>query len=129
MISVEQVAACGVVPVVVLEDESQAVPTAKALLAGVPAELIDTCNVVSAEVAEAMARGTRERLGVDIAVSATGLAGPGGGTPERPVGTVYLGLSTREKTWHIPLRLTGDRMRIRTLAVKHALDAVRRAAR
>jgi nicotinamide-nucleotide amidase len=102
---------------------------AKTLLAGVPAELIDTCNVVSAEVAEAMARGTRERLGVDIAVSATGLAGPGGGTPERPVGTVYLGLSTREKTWHIPLRLTGDRMRIRTLAVKHALDAVRRAAR
>ena len=101
---------------------------AKTLLAGVPAELIDTYDVVSAEVAAAMAEGARERLGVDIAVSATGLAGPGGGTPERPVGTVFLGLATAEKTWTVPLHLSGDRARIRELTVKHALDALRRAA-
>ena len=72
-----------------------------------------------------MARGARERLGEDIAVSATGLAGPDGGTPERPVGTVYLGVSTAERTYPIRLALTGNRERIRTLAMKHALNAVR----
>lgn len=97
----------------------------KTLLAGVPAELIEEKNVVSAEVAMAMAEGTRRALGTDIAVSATGLAGPGGGTPERPVGTVFLGVSTQEKTFAIPLRLTGDRDRIRTLAMKNAVNAVR----
>lgn len=101
---------------------------AKTMLAGVPAELIERCNVVSAEVACAMAEGVRERLGVDIAVSATGLAGPGGGTPERPVGTVFLGLSTAAGTHAIPLHLTGNRARIRTLTVKNALNALRLAA-
>ena len=97
----------------------------KTVLLGVPAEVIEEHDVVSAEVACAMAQGARERLGVDIAVSATGLAGPDGGTPERPVGTVYLGLSTKEKTWSIRLQLTGNRERIRTLAMKHALNALR----
>lgn len=99
---------------------------AKTILAGVPAETIDAYDVVSAEVAVAMAQGARERLGVDIAVSATGLAGPGGGTPERPVGTVFLGISTADGTYPIALHLHGSRARIRTLTVKHALDAVRR---
>lgn len=98
---------------------------AKTLLAGVPAETIEQCNVVSAEVACAMAEGTRTRMGVDIAVSATGLAGPGGGTSERPVGTVFVGISTAERTFALPLRLTGSRSRIRTLTVKHALNAIR----
>lgn len=97
----------------------------KTLLAGVPADVIEEHDVVSAEVAIAMAKGTRERIGVDIAVSATGLAGPGGGTPERPVGTVFLGVSTAEGTYAIPLHLTGDRPRIRTLAMKHAVNALR----
>ncbi len=101
---------------------------AKELLAGVSGQLIDQYNVVSAQVARSMAEGTRRKLGVDIAVSATGLAGPGGGTPERPVGTVFVGLSTRERTWALALHLTGSRERIRTLTVKHALDAVRREA-
>ena len=101
---------------------------AKTMLAGVPAELIERYNVVSAEVAEAMAWGARERLNVDIAVSATGLAGPGGGTPERPVGTVFLGISTAEKTYAIPLHLNGSRMRIRMLTMKNAISAVRREA-
>ena len=95
------------------------------MLLGVPAEMIDQYNVVSAEVARAMAQGARERLGVDIAVSATGLAGPGGGTPERPVGTVFLGIATAQGVYDIPLHLTGSRARIRTLTMKHALNAVR----
>lgn len=100
----------------------------KTLLAGVPAELIAEKDVVSAEVACAMAVGTRTRLGVDIAVSATGLAGPDGGTADKPVGTVFVGVSTREMTRAIPLALTGNRTRIRTLATKHALNALRREA-
>ena len=99
---------------------------AKTMLLGVPADMIDQYDVVSAEVAVAMARGARENLGVDIAVSATGLAGPGGGTPERPVGTVFLGISTAEHTYPIALHLTGSRERIRTLTMKNALNAVRR---
>lgn len=100
----------------------------KTLLAGVPAQVIEEHDVVSAEVAMAMAQGTRERIGVDIAVSATGLAGPGGGTPEKPVGTVFVGVSTAKGTYAIPLHLTGDRARIRTLTVKHAINALRTEA-
>ena len=97
----------------------------KTLLADVPAELIEKHDVVSAEVAIAMAGGTREKLGVDAAVSATGLAGPGGGTPDKPVGTVFVGVSTAAGTYAIPLQLTGDRSRIRTLTVKNAINALR----
>ena len=97
----------------------------KTELLGVPAEVIEKYNVVSAEVAAAMAEGARARLGVDIAVSATGLAGPGGGTPERPVGTVFVGICSPLGTRTLPLRLSGDRPRIRELTVKHALNAVR----
>lgn len=100
----------------------------KTVLAGVPAETIERCDVVSAEVAMGMAQGVRNVLGVDIAVSATGLAGPGGGTEERPVGTVFLGIATAEGVRAIPLHLSGNRERIRTLAMKNALDAVRREA-
>ena len=99
---------------------------AKTMLAGVPADMIEKYNVVSAEVAAAMATGVRERLDVDIAVSATGLAGPGGGTEEIPVGTVFLGIATRGGVRTIPLHLSGSRARIRELSMKHALDAVRR---
>ena len=97
----------------------------KTVLLDVPADVIEEYDVVSAEVAMGMAKGAREKLGVDIAVSATGLAGPDGGTPERPVGTVYLGISTAEGTYPIRLSLTGNRDRIRTLAMKNAINAVR----
>lgn len=100
----------------------------KTLLADVPAELIEQHGVVSAEVAKAMAWGVRKRLGVDVAVSATGLAGPDGGTPEKPVGTVFIGVSTARGTRVIPLALSGSRIRIRTLAMKHAVNALRREA-
>ena len=97
----------------------------KTLLAGVPEETIVQHDVVSAEVALAMAEGARARLGVDIAVSATGLAGPGGGTPEKPVGTVFLGVATERGSRAIPLHLTGDRGQIRRLTVQHALHILR----
>lgn len=101
---------------------------AKEMLAGVPGKMIEEYNVVSAEVAMAMAKGAREKLDTDIAVSATGLAGPNGGEPGRPVGTVFLAIATRDNCYSIPLHLTGSRERIRTLSMKHALAAVRKEA-
>ena len=67
---------------------------AKATLLDVPSELMESYGAVSPEVAAAMARGARARLGADISISATGVAGPSGGSAEKPVGLVYLGLAT-----------------------------------
>lgn len=67
---------------------------AKTEILGVDAGLIEAHGAVSPEVAEAMARRARERFGADLAVSTTGIAGPTGGTPEKPVGLVYLGLAS-----------------------------------
>lgn len=100
----------------------------KPLLAGVPAQVIEQQGVVSADVARAMAEGTRIRLGVDVAVSATGLAGPDGGTPDCPVGTVYIGVSTATQTHAIHLVLTGDRASVRRQAVERAIEAICQAA-
>lgn len=97
----------------------------KTLLADVPADLIEIHGVVSAEVAAAMAEGTRRRLGTDVAVSATGLAGPDGGTEEKPVGTVFVGIATEKGVRTLHLRLHGNRDRIRTVTMKHAVNAIR----
>ena len=69
--------------------------TARSIL-GVPPGLLEAHGAVSAEVAEAMARGVRGRFGAGIGLAVTGIAGPGGGTPEKPVGLVYLGLATAD---------------------------------
>jgi nicotinamide-nucleotide amidase len=78
---------------------------------GVPAEVLERHGAVSAETAAAMAQGARERLGADIAVAVTGIAGPGGGTPEKPVGLVYVhaagpdGERTADFSWTSDLHL------------------------
>ncbi len=93
---------------------------------GVPVELIEAHGAVSAEVAEAMARGARERLGVDVAVSVTGIAGPGGGTEEKPVGLVYFHAVTPTASEGSFFSFPGDRESIRRRSVVGALHLVRR---
>ena len=93
---------------------------------GVAAELIDEHGAVSAQVAEAMARGARERLGVDVAVSVTGVAGPGGGTEEKPVGLVYFHAETPDGGHGSQFNFPGDRESIRRRSVVASLHLVRR---
>jgi len=89
---------------------------------GVPAALIERCGAVSAEVAEAMAQGAIEKSRADIAVSATGIAGPGGGSTEKPVGLVFLGIGTRAgAVFHQRIQFKGSRDEVRLLSVKEAL--------
>ena len=97
---------------------------AKMRTLGVKAETLEKYDAVSRETALEMAEGARRRADADYAVSVTGLAGPGGGTPEKPVGTVWLGLSTRNGTQARLLQLHGNRERIRTLAALHAMHWV-----
>ena len=92
----------------------------------VPAELIEQHGAVSAEVAAAMARGARARLGADVAVSVTGIAGPGGGTPEKPVGLVYLYAEGPDGGLGREFSFPGDRGSIRSRSVVGALHLVRR---
>ena len=96
-------------------------PRVKRELLGVPQSVIDGPGVVSEPCARQMAEGARQTLGVDIAVSATGLAGPGGGTAETPVGTVYLGCATAAQTRVVRHTLTGDRQAVRAQSVEAAL--------
>lgn len=95
-------------------------------LAGVEPGLIAAKGVVSAEVAEAMARGVRARLGTTWAVSVTGYAGPGGGDAREPVGAVYIGVDGPDGTTHVRHLFQGGRERVRQFAVGMALDALRR---
>ncbi len=92
----------------------------------VPAELIKAKGAVSAEVACALAEGIRRRTGSTLGLGVTGIAGPGGGSPEKPVGTVHLALAEASSSKERSLRLPGDRDRIRWQASQAALDMVRR---
>jgi len=93
---------------------------------GVSEELISAHGAVSAEVAEAMAAGVRERLGVDVGIAVTGVAGPGGGTPEKPVGLVHVRVETPERGQGTSFSLPGDRATVRTRATVSALHLARR---
>jgi nicotinamide-nucleotide amidase len=92
---------------------------------GVSDEVLERHGAVSAEAAEAMARGARERLGADVAVSVTGVAGPGGGTPEKPVGLVFLHVEGPDGFLARRLDFPGDRDAIRGRATAAALHLVR----
>ena len=89
---------------------------------GVKSETLESVGAVSEECACEMADGVRHLMGADIGISLTGIAGPGGGTPEKPVGTVYLGISHKDETYALRLSLSGNRETIRQESVKAALD-------
>lgn len=103
---------------------------AKANLLGVARELLARRGAVSAQVAEAMARGARERLGADYGVSITGVAGPDGGTRDKPVGLVYIGLATPGgKVYARENHFIGIRDDVRRRSTQMALQMVREALR
>lgn len=89
-------------------------------------EVIENYGSVSGEVAEAMAKGMRERAATDFAISVTGIAGPTGGTEEKPVGTVFIGYADESQIKSLKLILPGDRYLIRWRASQAALDYLRR---
>jgi nicotinamide-nucleotide amidase len=97
----------------------------KATELGVPSEVLRAHGAVSAETAASMARGARERLGADVAVSVTGIAGPGGGTAEKPVGLVYLHASGPMGEQARRFDYPGDRETIRGRAAVAALHLIR----
>jgi PncC family amidohydrolase len=89
---------------------------------GVPEEVLSTKGAVSSECAAAMAEGARRLLNTDLAVSITGIAGPGGGSAEKPVGLVWFGLAYRAGTATDKMVFPGDREAVRVAAIEHALN-------
>jgi len=98
----------------------------KARELGVPRDVLARHGAVSAETAAAMASGVRDRLGADVAVAVTGVAGPAGGTEEKPVGLVYIHAETPERDRGVEFQFPGDRDSIRRRATVTALHLVRR---
>tara|TARA_B100001123_G_scaffold348721_1_gene398313 strand:+ start:38 stop:517 length:480 start_codon:yes stop_codon:yes gene_type:complete len=89
---------------------------------GVDAAVIGHHGAVSAPVAEAMALGALEHSRADVTLAVTGIAGPGGGTAQKPVGTVWFATATRESVYSEMQLFTGSRSEIRMQAVSHALQ-------
>jgi nicotinamide-nucleotide amidase len=98
----------------------------KLTMLGVGSDLLQRAGAVSEEAALQMAAGVRAKLGADVGVSVTGIAGPGGGTPEKPVGLVWIAVNGSESTAR-RFHLIGDRAEIRQRAAQAALEMVRRA--
>jgi nicotinamide-nucleotide amidase len=98
----------------------------KTAFVDVPAASIESKGAVSSEVALALASGIRRRTGATIGVGITGIAGPTGGTPEKPVGLVHIAIADERGSREHAIRFPGDRERIRLYATQSALDMVRR---
>ena len=94
---------------------------AKMKLLSVKAETLEKYGAVSEQTAKEMAMGVRALAGADIGIATTGIAGPGGGTKEKPVGLVYLGIASEKGVRAVRLNLTGERDRVRILASSNAL--------
>ncbi|MGB3617584.1 MAG: nicotinamide-nucleotide amidohydrolase family protein, partial [Catalinimonas sp.] len=95
-------------------------------LLNVPPDVLATYGAVSEATVRAMAAGVRQRLGTEVGVATSGVAGPGGGTPDKPVGTVWIAVATPERTEAHKLQLTSERdLNIELTAVR-ALNLVRR---
>lgn len=105
---------------------------AKETFLSVPGALLASKGAVSAEVAERMAEGVRQATGVDLGLSVTGIAGPGGGTEEKPVGTVYMAVAVEGKTVVRKHHFLGDRLAVKKQtadkALKLLLECVERKA-
>lgn len=95
---------------------------AKVELLGVSWDTLNTKGAVSRETVLEMARGARDRLQTDIAVSVSGIAGPGGATPEKPVGTTWIGLVATDGEWAKLFQFPGDREENKAFAVDAALS-------
>ncbi len=93
---------------------------------GISPQLLDSHGAVSRETAEAMAVGVRARSGADIALAVTGIAGPSGGTEEKPIGTVYIAIATAEENWVTKFHFEGDREQIREITAQSGLDLIRK---
>lgn len=98
----------------------------KGKLLGVAPDIIRRCGAVSGETARAMAEGCRRLTGADYALAVTGIAGPSGGSLEKPVGTVYFGLAAPGESEAVLCRFRGDRHAIQTISAATALDLLRR---
>jgi nicotinamide-nucleotide amidase len=99
---------------------------AKTELLGVPTALLEQHGAVSQPVARAMVEGMQRTSGADLAVAVTGIAGPAGGTPAKPVGTVWFGFAQRHADGSVRIdsehrRFDGDRAQVRSATVEHAL--------
>jgi len=101
----------------------------KTRLVGVPQKLIEDQGAVSQPVAQALAEGIRRRTGAALGIGITGIAGPGGGTAEKPVGLVFIALADERSTQVRQFRFPGDRERIRHWATQAALEMIRRHIR
>lgn len=102
---------------------------AKSELAGVPPQLIHSHGAVSGVVAAALARGARERLNAGVGLAITGIAGPGGATPGKPVGLVYVAIESEPLSTSRKCEFAFDRQGNRLASVGAALDLLERAAR
>lgn len=106
---------------------------AKSALLGVPAALIARHGAVSEQVARAMVEGVQRSSGADLAVAVTGIAGPGGGSPDKPVGTVWFAYAARGRsgmrTHSECVRFDGDRAHVRAASVLYALQGLLHRAR
>lgn len=98
----------------------------KIALAGIPPLLLEMQGAVSEEVARGLAEGIREKVGTTIGVGITGIAGPSGGSPEKPVGTVHIAATSPSGTKHQLFHFPGSRDRIRWQATQAALNMTRR---
>jgi nicotinamide-nucleotide amidase len=99
---------------------------AQVQMLGVPEKLIDSQGAVSAEVAEKMAEGVRRISQTTLGLAITGIAGPAGGSEEKPVGTVFIAMASPRGTLSKKYRFMGDRNQIQTLSAHVAIDWVRR---
>ena len=97
---------------------------AKVALLGVSWDTLHRYGAVSRETVLEMAHGARKALNVDLAVSVSGIAGPGGGLPEKPVGTTWIGLSTPDGDWAREFIWEGDRRRNKELSTDAAMQFV-----